>query len=122
MSSPHVDLRHAGDLLVASLRGDIDVGNVAVVAAVVLDAGASDPVGVVVDLTSTRYIDSAGVNMLFDLARELAVRRQLMAVAVPDDSPVRSLVKLTNLHEAVMVMPTVDEALAALLQQGEGFA
>ena len=65
------------------------------------------PLGLVVDLSGVRYIDSVGIRMLFTFVRSLHASRQGMAIVVPPDSPVRKLLKITHLDEAAVFRDTV---------------
>ncbi|MEW6474912.1 MAG: STAS domain-containing protein [Actinomycetota bacterium] len=117
--SPHgVELSRAGDIVVARFEGDIDLANTPVVAARVLEAIPNDAFGLVVDLTDVRYIDSVGIRMLFTFVRSLQASRQAMAVVVPPDSPVRKLLKITHLDEAIVFRATVEDAAEALRESG----
>jgi anti-sigma B factor antagonist len=113
-----VEVSRAGDVVVARLDGDIDLANTPTVSAKVLEAIPNDAFGLVVDLSEVRYIDSVGIRMLFTFVRALQASRQGMAVAVPPDSPVRKLLKITHLDEATVIRGSVDDAVAALRESG----
>ena len=118
MSFPVVEVSRQGDIVVARLQGDIDLANTPTVSAAVLEAVPNDALGLVVDLSAVRYIDSVGVRMLFTFIRSLRAVRQEMAIAVPHDSPVRKLLKITHLDEATLFQASVDEAADALREGG----
>lgn len=111
-------MRGDGDFIVARLSGDIDLANTATVSAKVLEEVPNDALGLVVDLSGVRYIDSAGIRMLFTFVRALHASRQGIAIAVPADSPVRKLLKITHLDEATLFRATVEEATEALREGG----
>jgi anti-anti-sigma factor len=67
-----------------------------------------------VDLTAVRYLDSAGIRALFELARELGLARQVLGLVVPSSSPLRRLLKITRLEEVVVVTATEDECIERL--------
>lgn len=114
MSAPRAEIGRLGPFVVARLDGDLDIANVEEVRLHILDAMPGDAHGLIVDLSTVRYVDSAGVHMFFELVRKLDARRQKTAVAVPEDSPVASLLKITNVSEAVPVCTTVDACAEAL--------
>jgi anti-sigma B factor antagonist len=118
MSARGAEVTRCGDVVVARLEGDIDLANTPTVSASVLEGVPNDAVGLVVDLSDVRYIDSVGVRMLFTFVRSLHASRQGMAIAVPAGSPVRKLLKITHLDEATVFRPSVDEAIAALREGG----
>jgi anti-sigma B factor antagonist len=115
---PAVEVSREGDIVVARLQGDIDLANTPAVSAAVLESVPNDALGLVVDLSAVRYIDSVGVRMLFTFLRSLRAARQEMAIAVPPDSPVRKLLKITHLDEATLFRASADEAAAALREGG----
>ena len=119
MIAPRVDVEADGDVVVATLAGDVDLSNTAAVAGVVLNAVPNDACGLVVDLSLTRYLDSSGIQMLFEFTRLLEAGRQSIALVIGPESPVRTLVELTGLHHAAAVRATRDEAVAAV-RAGEG--
>ena len=118
MTGRGVEVTRHGDVVVARLEGDIDLANTPAVSATVLEAVPNDAVGLVVDLAGVRYIDSVGVRMLFTFVRSLQAARQGMAVAIPRESPVRQLLKITHLDEATVFRASVDEATDALREGG----
>jgi anti-sigma B factor antagonist len=118
MSNRSVEITSHGDVVVARLEGDIDLANTPTVSAMVLGSVPNDALGLVVDLTDVRYIDSVGIRMLFTFVRALHAGRQGMAIALPAGSPVRKLLKITHLDEATVLRASVDEAVAALREGG----
>ena len=74
--------------------------------------------GLVVDLTGATYLDSAGVNVLFEVAESLRQRQLAMALVVPPDSLVERVVALVHLGSVAPVQPDVEAALAHI--QGGG--
>jgi anti-anti-sigma factor len=67
-----------------------------------------------IDLTATAYLDSSGVHLLFDLAERLQRRQQQLRVVVPEDAPVRRVLRIVELDETVPVTASVEEAVAAI--------
>lgn len=118
MTGRSVEIIRRGDVVVARLEGDIDLANTPTVAAAVLEGVPNDAIGLVVDLSDVRYIDSVGVRMLYAFVRSLHASRQGMAIAVPPGSPVRKLLKITHLDEATLFRGSVDEATGALREGG----
>jgi anti-sigma B factor antagonist len=107
-----------GDVVIARLDGEIDLANTPMLSAAILEAVPNDAVGLVVDLSGVRYIDSVAIRMLFTFVRTLHDSRQGMAIAVPPDSPVQKLLKITHLDEATEFRDTVDAAVVALRESG----
>ena len=114
MNDPRVEVRTDPDVVIARLSGDVDLACTSTVAAEVLPAVTNAAAGLVIDLTGVRYLDSAGIQMLFEFARQLEAGRQGIAVVAGDGSPLRSLFDITGLHHVLTVCATEAEALAAV--------
>jgi anti-anti-sigma factor len=100
-----------GPVPIARVGGDIDLANAARLRQELLALATDEAYGLVVDLTDVSYADSAGIKVLFDLARDLRRRDQSLAVTVPVGSPIRRLLKITNFQE---VAPICDDAQTAV--------
>jgi anti-anti-sigma factor len=118
MSGRGISIDQRDDVVIARLEGDIDLANTPTLSATILEAVTNDAVGLVVDLSDVRYIDSVGIRMLFTFVRSLNDSRQGMAIAVPPESPVRKLLKITHLDEAVVFRDSADGAVIALRESG----
>jgi anti-anti-sigma factor len=104
--------RHA-ELVVARVSGEIDMANAAYVLDELVRAVPNGASGLVVDLGETRYLDSAGIELLFGLARRLARRRQSLRLVLPPSSPLRRLLALTNVESAAPLHDTLESALTS---------
>jgi anti-anti-sigma factor len=109
-----VHTRQDGSVPVCEVRGELDASNVEYVREQILDAATSEAPGMVIDLTETTYLDSAGVRILFELARRLRSRRQELRIAVPTDGIVRRVLVLTALGDVVPLETVADDAVQAL--------
>ncbi len=98
-----------GEFATAALTGEIDMSNASTVGDQTLSMALTDAPGLIVDLSSVSFIDSAGIRMLFDLVRRLHDRRQLMTIALPQSSLLQRLMKITGIGETVPVRDTVEE-------------
>jgi anti-anti-sigma factor len=74
-------------------------------------------VALVIDLSATTYLDSAGINLLFALAEELRGRQQRLALVVAERSPIARMVTLTGLDQTVPVRPTLPDALGEIKEE-----
>ena len=102
------------DVVVARLSGEIDLSNAREVGEAMSAAVPNTALGLVIDLTATAYLDSSGVHLLFDLAERLQRRQQQLRVVVPEDAPVRRVLRIVELDETVPVTASVEEAVAAI--------
>jgi anti-anti-sigma factor len=96
---------------VTRLMDDIDLSNSARLYGEMLDGMSHDAIGLVVDLSEVRHIDSAGIRMLHKLAGWLGQRRLELRVVVPDASSVRRVLELSCFDAHVPVTSTVDSAV-----------
>ena len=103
--------RWEGTVPVAEIHGELDASNVDHVLEHVVAVVPSDAPGIVIDLTETKYLDSAGVRILFDLARRLRARRQELRVVVPLSGIVRRVLVLTALADVVALDTDVLDAV-----------
>jgi anti-anti-sigma factor len=103
-----------GSVPVCEIRGELDASNVELVLERVVGNVANDAPGMVLDLGQTSYLDSAGVRILFELARRLRTRRQELRIAVPGDGIVRRVLVLTALADVVPLDEDVGGSVRAL--------
>ena len=109
-----LDLDEPADVQVAHRRGELDLSNAADIADALAVAAEDSVLGLVVDMTGLRHLDSAGVRLLFDLRRKLVVRRQALALAVPLEARIRDVLDMAAVADTLPVEPTVVEAVAAV--------
>ena len=67
----------------------------------------------VVDLTPTTYLDSAGINLMFALGDELRSRQLTLRLVIAPQSPIERMLKITGVDRIHPSYPTVAEALSA---------
>jgi anti-anti-sigma factor len=113
--SQHVRVTEAvhGTTAVAAVHGEVDASNVEAVGMRLRTAVSNQSLALVIDLTGTDYVDSAGINLLFELAADLGQRQQKLHLVVPDAAPIRRALAITGLDAAVPTHATRDAALAA---------
>jgi anti-anti-sigma factor len=107
-----------GAVPVARLEGEIDAANVDDVGDGLRALMTNRSYALVVDLSPTTYIDSAGLNLLFGLAEDLRGRQQELHLVVAGQSPIARMVSLTGLDVAVPTHPTVTAAVARATESG----
>jgi anti-sigma B factor antagonist len=96
---------------VARLQGEVDASNVQEIADRLQSLLSNRSVAMVVDLTRTTYLDSAGINMLFALGEEMRGRQQRLSVVVAETSPIARMLRLTGLDQSFPVHDTLPQAL-----------
>src|SRR5215217_7278648 len=80
-----VELRHSPDAAVVVINGEVDLSNAEEVAAVLVEADTESPTGdLTVDLANLRFIDSAGLHVLWRAGRRARrFGRHLCAINTP---------------------------------------
>lgn len=119
--SPNATLRidAEGDVIVARLSGEIDLANARDVGAEIGGAIPNSALGLVLDLTATTYLDSSGVQVVFELAERLRGRQQLLRVVVPAGAPIRRVLRVVELDATVPVLGEVGEAVDSITNPAE---
>ena len=111
---PPPDTRIEDGVVIVSMPEEIDLANAKQLGASVRGAVPNEAVGVVLDLSSTTYLDSSGVHLVFDLAERLRARQQRLALAVPEASHIRRVLDLVDVTVAAGLAPDVEDAAAAV--------
>ena len=102
------------DVVVARVRGEVDLSNADSVGEQLASAVPNRALGLVLDLSTTTYLDSSGVSLLFDMSERLRRRQQQLRLAIPDGTPLRRVLSIVAAGDALPIVPTVDEAVAAI--------
>jgi anti-sigma B factor antagonist len=102
--------RH-GEVPVVTITGEIDASNSGEVADGLRAAVNNRSEALVVDLSPTTYIDSAGINVLFQASLELRQRQQQLHLVVAEPSPIARMLTIVGLDTSVPTHPTRAAAL-----------
>jgi anti-sigma B factor antagonist len=102
------------DVPVARLEGEIDASNAEEIGNRLRTLLTNRSVALVVDLSETTYIDSAGINLLFALGAEMDGRQQRLGLVLSARSPIERIVSITGLDRVVAVEPALAEAIDRL--------
>lgn len=108
------EMRELEGVFVIRLGAEIDMTNASALRLALAERVPNDAIGLVIDLSETTYFDSAGVHMLFDLADQLAVRQQGIAVTLPPRSPIRRVLQVVRLEERMPMADSVRAAVTAI--------
>jgi anti-anti-sigma factor len=111
-----IEFEERGGVLVAQIRGEVDGSNAVELGKALGQALPSSARGMVLDLSAVEYLDSAGIELLFDLARRLGDRRQRLRLAVPSRSPVRRVLEICDIDSVAPMADTADGAAGAIAE------
>jgi anti-sigma B factor antagonist len=101
-----------GRIPVVALSGELDLTRAPELRRQLMSAADNRDPGLVIDLSDAVYLDSAGVNVLFEMAEGLGSRQVALAVVVPEGSLVERVVELVDLGSVVRLHRTVEAAVA----------
>lgn len=96
---------------VAHVKEDIDAANAAATQQRLAEALGPDALSLVVDLSDTGYIDSAGIDMLLRLSDRLDHRRARLVLVIPETSQLKRLAMIVGLPEVITIRPSLADAL-----------
>ena len=98
---------------VAHVTGEVDASNAAELRIALVDRLSNDARGLVLDLSETSYLDSTGISLLFELARGLAARRQVLRLVVPRTAPIRRVLELCDVDSVAPLDEGSEDSLAS---------
>jgi anti-anti-sigma factor len=102
----------AGECVVLTLTGELDVTNAAEAEEAVRVAWQDSPSHLVFDLSRLTFMDSTGVRVLVR-ARRLATERHGTIALAGLTPSVSRIIEVTGLNQAFAIHATLDEALPA---------
>ena len=106
-----LDLERIDGVSIVHVGEDIDAANATTTQQQLADALGPDASSLVIDLSKTRYLDSAGIDMLLRLSDRLDHRRAKLILVIPDTSQLKRLVSIVGLPDAIAIHPTLPAAL-----------
>jgi anti-anti-sigma factor len=113
-----VEEEQAGGATVTAIEGEVDASNARDVGERLRASATNQALALVVDLSRTSYLDSAGLNLLFELDLELRQRRQELHLVLPASSPLARTLAITGLDAAVPTHATRGLALQRIAAPG----
>jgi anti-sigma B factor antagonist len=102
---------HEG-IRVVNLSGELDIIRAPTLRRELMGAVDNRDTGLVLDLDGATYMDSAAVNVLFEIAEGLSARQVQLAVVVPEGSLVERVVSLVDLGSVARLHQTREAAVA----------
>jgi anti-anti-sigma factor len=105
-------IERRGGTVVAHLSGEVDMTNAGHIRDELLASVPNDAFALAIDLDGCRYLDSAAIEVVFDLSRRLARRHQELRLVLPSSSPLGRVLELTDVESVAAVHRTLDSATA----------
>ena len=106
-----VELIRNGRVIVARMPVEVEISQAPLLRGQLMQAVENRDLGLVVDMTATEYLDSSGVNMLFELGESLAARQLRMAVVMPQGGLVERVVSIVDLGSAMPIHRDLESAV-----------
>jgi len=101
-------------VMLARVRGEIDLSNVDSTFTTLKRAAAGGADGFVLDLSELSYLDSAGVRLLFTLAHTVTGTGRSVRAVVPRGAHIRRVLELADVEQLIGLDETEDTAVAQL--------
>ena len=105
-----VEFEEREGVLIARVSGEVDGSNTVELGRALGEKLPSSAHGLVLDLSGIAYLDSAGIELLFSLARRLGDRRQRLRLSVPQQSPVRKVLEICDIGSVAPMEETAEIA------------
>jgi anti-sigma B factor antagonist len=105
-----VHIEREGDRVVVAIEGEVDPSNARAIGRDMTDQIPNEAMAVVLDLCEVGFLDSSGIQMLFELAERLDARQQRLVVVAPPSAPARKVLDIVALDATA---PLVDTRAAA---------
>jgi anti-sigma B factor antagonist len=106
-----VEVIRNGRVIVARMPVEVEITQTPSLRGQLVQAVENRDLGLVIDLTATEYLDSSGVNMLFELGEGLAARQLRMAVVIPPGGLVERVVSIVDLGSAMPIHRDTESAV-----------
>ena len=115
----NVSLERAGDTVIAGVVGEIDFSVADDVARRIIGSIENEDAALILDLSRLSYTDSAGINLVFDLAGRLREHRQTFSIVLPVDSQPWRTFSIVGVDGEIPIFETIEEAKAGGEAPGE---
>ena len=111
---PEAQLDYHDAVPVAALSGEFDVLEASRLRERLTSAVRNQDLGLVLDLTAVSYIDSAVINVMFELAERLSTRQLRLALVVPEGGLVERVLGIVNIDAVADVQRELEPAIDAI--------
>ncbi len=99
---------------VARVVGEIDLSNAVALQDAIATRLGNLTLGLVLDLSSAEYMDSAGIRMIYQLRSRLRDRGLDLRLVIAEQSPIADALRLAGVSGQIASASTVDAALAGV--------
>jgi anti-anti-sigma factor len=114
MTLGDVQISLRDSVVVAELTGEVDLSNTRGIEESILLTTPNHATLAVLDLGQLDYLDSAGIQLIYQLREKLKVRGQQLRVVIPTDSPASDALRLAGVLDHLETFDSLIEALTDL--------
>jgi anti-anti-sigma factor len=93
-------------VVIAQLRGELDMETVDAIRARLAEAITSEATRLVVDLTNVTFMDSSGVELLYRLRAQLAIRQMQLSLVLAPDALIRRTLEVSDGGAELLALTT----------------
>ena len=97
--------------VVVRLTGEIDLSNAEGIRRAIGRAIPNDALRLILDLNGVDFLDSAGIQLMYQLRQDLQARGQMLQLAIASTSSTRDALRLAGVAHHVEIVETLDDAL-----------
>jgi anti-anti-sigma factor len=97
--------------VVARLLGEIDLSNAEHIGGAIGRAMPNHTLALVLDLSEIDFLDSAGIQLLYQLRENLRARDQALRLVIPPDSAASDALRLAGISGHIETAASLDDAL-----------
>ena len=96
---------------VVALTGEIDISNTERIRRAVTQAMSNRSIALILDLSGVDFIDSAGIQLIYQLREDLRARGQVLRLVIPSRAPTIDALRLAGVIGHVEITESVVAAL-----------
>ena len=102
-------------VLIARIEGEVDMSNAAEIGSAISDRISNESLGLVLDLSSVGYMDSAAIHTLFELRAGLRNRGQEMRLVIPPDATVAHALRIMDVPRTIGAAESNEAAVESIV-------
>ena len=100
--------------LVAHLTGEVDMSNAERIGEAIVETVSNRELGLILDFSALRYLDSAGIQVVFRLREQLRTRGQTLTIVIPAESASADAIRLAGVTPRIDSFEALEDALRSL--------
>jgi anti-anti-sigma factor len=114
MALADLSVETVDQVVVVRVDGEIDMSNAGELGNTISRQVPNEAIGLVVDLSTLDYLDSAGIQVLYELYGRLETRGQQLRLVVPEVAAIAEALRLAGIPGSIATAPSLDAALQSL--------